>query len=81
MSSARFLHEVRGECACHTVAAVRGIDVHALDLADGGTQRMESDTTGRRTIATRDPEPTIWQLVRSRQRSQKRRPRLCIVRC
>jgi hypothetical protein len=81
MSSARFLYEVGGESASHSVAAVRGIDVHPLDFADRRTQRMKRDATGSRTFATRDPEPATWRLVRSRERSQKRRPRLCIVRC
>jgi hypothetical protein len=61
------------------VTAVRRIDVHALDLADRRSQRMEGDTTGRRTIVTRDPEPATWRLVRRGKRSQKRRPRRRIV--
>jgi len=61
------------------MTSVGRIDVHALDLADRRTQCVESDTTGRRTIATRDPEPARWQLVWRGKRSQKRRPRRRIV--
>jgi hypothetical protein len=61
------------------VAAVRRIDVHALDFADSRTQRMKSNTAGRRTITTRDPESPGRRPIRRGKRVEERRRRFRIM--